>query len=99
MPESRLPIGPVLSWVREPRTPGGQEMIYGRSHRVSHPRAGTRGVTSPFNQGPLLYRQTINVVEPGPLPEDTRWYLAQCAAEVSERRAAFVAAKETPVTT
>ena len=31
MPKSRLPKRLMLSWVREPRIAGGQEMTYGRS--------------------------------------------------------------------
>ena len=31
MPKDRLPKRLVLSWIREPRVAGGQEMTYGRS--------------------------------------------------------------------
>jgi hypothetical protein len=31
MSKNRLPKRPVLSWIREPRVAGGQEMTFGRS--------------------------------------------------------------------
>ena len=31
MSKNRLPKRPMLSWIREPRVAGGQEMTYGRS--------------------------------------------------------------------
>ena len=106
MPKSRLPKRLMLSWVREPRLAGGQEMTYGRSLErhlehfdisttftewatLAQDRAAWHKLVTkpPFAIGKPFVRRPRG--DTRVTPEDKRRHMAQRAAEISERRAAF----------
>ena len=102
MPKNRLPKRLMLSWIREPRVAGGQEMTYGRSLQrfglptvftewahLARDRAGwhKRVTTPPFAIGRPFVRQTRG--DTRVTTEDKHRAVAQRAAEIAERRAVF----------
>jgi hypothetical protein len=95
MPKSRLPKRLMLSWVQEPRLSGGQMINFGRTlHGVGHHHAGPRKMAPPRDQAPIRHWKAVPMASQGRIratPEDQRWAIARCAAEVKERRAIFAA--------
>ena len=106
MPMNLLPKRLMLSWIREPRVAGSQEVTYGRSLQRHLNRFGLPAVfakwaylaqdragwhkpvtTPPFAIGkPFVWQSRDDI---GVTPEDKRQAVAQCAAEITERRVAF----------